>query len=479
MRIKSIFLVAALLMLCTAAAYADVRISSVITAEAIQTGNAELVGDVELWVKEQAAVADVITITYGGLPITKAPAIDAASTWLCTIANTDYVNGIITLNCPASALDTFVRIKGVRLQINGYAGNTVYAELGTLNNTIWAGMDTTKIVKKIGPGLLAATTGTTAVYMANKNALVEPGYWTLTEGFASAWKTMDQAGLGATQGVEIKLRCVGVPTDTMLNVDVYGATLPNGTNDIGFLAADYFTSTTTEIILTFSNTDQSALEDVTLSFSLSSSLTLLPIQNYKVYATLSPVQAGLKSGAPYTPSPKYPKFAEQLLPADGFTAVIIVPNSTNMIIPYITTELGYNTGIAIANTTMDPWDTDKGGALEQDGAVTVTFYANDGSAPIVYSSVTDGAKGKGLTTVGGLLKSGSTWTVLATELLAAKGRTTPFAGYAIIVVDSTNAHGAAYSTNFSGFTASTPVIVIDVPAMYSRTPDYGTEWTTF
>ena len=76
MRIQRILVGAALLMLCAAAAYADVRISSVITAEVIDTGNAELVGDVELRVLEQAAiVADVITITYGGLPITIARAL--------------------------------------------------------------------------------------------------------------------------------------------------------------------------------------------------------------------------------------------------------------------------------------------------------------------------------------------------------------------------------------------------------------------
>jgi hypothetical protein len=154
----------------------------------------------------------------------------------------------------------------------------------------------------------------------------------------------------------------------------------------------------------------------------------------------------------------------------------IVPNTTNLLIPYVSEELGYHTGIALANTTKDPWSEDEGGAIEQEGYVTVTFYPNNGGAPIVYSTKTDAVKGKGLTA--GMLKAGSTWTVLASELLAAKGSTAAFSGYVVIVTEFTNAHGAAYVSNFDGFTSSSPMLVFDVPAMYSRVPEWGTEWTT-
>ena len=56
--------------------------------------------------------------------------------------------------------------------MNGYTGDTVYAELGTLQNTIWAGMDQTKIVKKVGPGLVVGD-GDPAIYMANGKEIVE------------------------------------------------------------------------------------------------------------------------------------------------------------------------------------------------------------------------------------------------------------------------------------------------------------------
>jgi len=468
MRIQRILVGAALLVLFAAVAQADVRISSVITAEVIQTGNAELVGDVELWVKEQPAVADVITVTYGGLPITIGAGasgiqIDPASTWACTIVSPiDYVNGIITLNCPASALDTYVRIKGVRVQVSGYTGNTVYAELGTLNNTIWAGMDTTKIVKQIGPGLVAGT-GETAYYLANGYDIEYYGYWTLTEGFASAWKTVTQAGTGATNGVEITLRLTGLPTGMTVGVgfDGYSSTLGVG------LSGNTFTKDTTERVITFSATDQSAIEEIDLYFWLDGySGNLMQAASYKIQATLSPIQAGLKSGVPYSPGAKYPKFNANLLPADGFTVLSIMPNTTSLLVPYVSEELGYHTGLAIANTTKDIWTDDEGGAVEQEGYITVTFYPNDGGAAIVYSTKTDAVKGKGLTS--GVLKAGSTWTVLASELLAAKGRTSAFSGYAIITTEFTNAHGASYISNFDGFTSGSPILVLVNPQVYGR-----------
>jgi len=479
MRIQKILAVAAMLILCTAVAYADVRISSVITEEVIETGNAELVGDVQLTVREQPSVGgpdgyDLISIRYG-LPITS-DQISGTGTWACDIEEVDYEQGLITLRCPeGAAINTYYRLMGVRLLITGFTGNDIYAEMGTLWNAIWAGMDQTKIVRSIGPGLTFGKC-TPATYMADGTAIGASGKTTLTEGFASAWKTQDQAGAGATNGVEICLELGDLPEDMAIYVDAASGT--SSSLSINWPDGHYFDEDNDEICITFSATDPSEIEKLVLTFSLESTPDdLMEAGSYILRGTLSPNQDGLDGDEPFDiDDAYYPKFEVEMLPTAGCSTVTIIPNTTNLLIPFVTSENGLSTAIAIANTTEDPFD--KYGAIPQDGYVTVTFYSNDADDdPITYSSKDDDVKGNGLAS-SGLLKSGSTWTVFAHELLAEAGHTGPFSGYAVIVTEFTNAHGASYISNWSGFTSSTPVLVLDIPAMYDRVPEYGTEWTT-
>lgn len=464
-------------MLCAAVAYADVRISSVITEEVIETGNAEVAGDVQLTVKEQASVGDpvsgmdTITIKYGGLPITTDQIIaDPASTWACTIKDVDYEAGIVTLSCPAGAAPetSYFRLMGVRVQITGFTGDAVFAELGTLYNAIWAGMDNTKIIRSIGPGLVPSTKPTKAVYMSNGTSVVATGKWKITEGFASAWKTLAQAVPGNTNGVEITLKLTGLEEDVEIEVGV-------GTGTSGSLtpvldpADGILTADDNELVISFSATDLEEVETLELTFDLNDGPDKMAVGDYKACVTLSPNQDGLDGDEPFEwgEDAVYPKFEESCVPADGIAVFTIMANTTTLLVPYVTNELGYDTGLAIANTTMDPWDTKVGGATEQNGAITVTFYPNDGGAAIVYKSSTDSLKGKGMTSAG-LLNAGSTWTVLASELLKAKGRTAAFAGYAIVVTDFTNAHGGSYVSNFDGFTSGSPVLVLPNPLVVKR-----------
>lgn len=475
MRIQRILVGAALLVLCAAVAYADVRISSVITEEVIETGNAEIAGDVQLTVKEQASVGDptsgmdTITISYGGLPITT-DQISSTGTWACTIQDIDYEAGIVTLSCPAGAAPetSYFRLMGVRVQITGFSGDSVFAELGTLYNAIWAGMDNTKIIRSIGPGLVPSTKPTKAVYMANGDAITATGKWKVTEGFASAWKTEVQAIPGNTNGVEITLRLTGLEEDVEIEVGVGSGT--SGSLGVVLDPADgILTADDNELVISFSATDLEEIETLELTFVLEDYPDTLSIRDYKACVTLSPNQDGLDGDEPFVwgDDAVYPKFEESCLPADGIAVFTIMTNTTTLLIPYVTSELGYDTGLAIANTTMDPWATSVGGASEQNGAITITFYPNDGGAAVVYASSTDSLKGKGMTSAG-VLKAGSTWTVLASELLKAKGRTAAFAGYAIVVTDFTNAHGASYVSNFEGFTSGTPVLVVPNPLVVKR-----------
>ena len=95
--------------------------------------------------------------------------------------------------------------------------------------------------------------------------------------------------------------------------------------------------------------------------------------------------------------------------------------TTNLLFPYITTVTGFETGIAISNTTIDPF-----GTGPQNGACTLYWYGNNAggttNTPIPNSS-TASFPGSAAT-----IAAGTTWTGLASaSQMAGQG----FTGYMI------------------------------------------------
>jgi len=76
-------------------------------------------------------------------------------------------------------------------------------------------------------------------------------------------------------------------------------------------------------------------------------------------------------GTASTSAPE-PRFAPSTTPRNDF---IINQCSCNILFPFVTNQLGFDTGIAIANTTLDPF-----GTTPQQGTVTVNYYGT-GVAP--------------------------------------------------------------------------------------------------
>ncbi len=156
MRIQRILVGAALLMLCAAAAYAQVSVSSTPVTTVIASGRAENAGAIRISGTGGVAipVADTITIRYGGLSITNAltTAVNISGPWACTWVSTDLVNGIVTISCPAAVASTdYFTLSGVRLNIDGYAGANVVASVGTLNNPVIAGQNTAQSTVHVPP----------------------------------------------------------------------------------------------------------------------------------------------------------------------------------------------------------------------------------------------------------------------------------------------------------------------------------------
>jgi len=473
MRIQRILVGAALLMLCAAAAYAQVSISSTPLPQVIASGQAEIAGAVRV-MAQNPTVADTFTVTFT-MPVANTASgtyavVIVPGTWDSAPSIASIVSNVITLNVPATGTaGQWFELRNVRINVSGLAAPaSVTASLGALQNTVVAGETTAIVISNIGAGLSAAATNAeAAIILSNGRDIEDWTEWILTEGFAGAWKSDPQATYdlnpnvltnSATNGTDITLTMSGLPNGVYVDTYVDGNWLGE------------FADTTTQLVITFSDRNMALVETLDVDFyvDVNTGEATLPLASatYKVYATLSP-----NSGT------KYPKFATINLPTAGYPVFSVVPNTTNFILPYLTTFGGtYNTGIAIANTTKDPYGAD--GAMAQDGTVTVNFYGNDGTT-VTYNSATDAVVGNGLTSAG-VLKAGYTWTVLASELLAAKGRTTPLTGYAIIILNATNGHGMSYVSNFAGFTAGAGLLVIDAPvtSRFGRS-SYRTEETTF
>jgi len=153
-----------------------------------------------------------------------------------------------------------------------------------------------------------------------------------------------------------------------------------------------------------------------------------------------------------------PRFTEDL--TDEAVVITVVPATSTLLIPYATriASIGYDTGIAIANTSLDPAES----VDAQSGVLTFDFFPNDGDGPgEPFSFTTDGPIAGTALNADGELEGGATFIALLSTLLAEAGQTGDFAGYIFVETQFQYAHGAAFISDFSNFTSATNVLVMD------------------
>jgi len=163
---------------------------------------------------------------------------------------------------------------------------------------------------------------------------------------------------------------------------------------------------------------------------------------------------------------QFPVFAPSVV--TGPAIVSIVPANTTLLIPFAVASGGFDTGIAIANTSADPFGPQ--GATPQAGTVTVNLFPSTATgAGTTVSFTTSATKlaGTGIA-ADGTIPAGATWTVNLSQLLPLAGQTGGFIGYIFVQANFLPAHGAAYVYNGAGFTSSTPVLVLPPPSTNNR-----------
>jgi hypothetical protein len=129
-----------------------------------------------------------------------------------------------------------------------------------------------------------------------------------------------------------------------------------------------------------------------------------------------------------------PRFAKSNTPASGYT---VVKCSCNILFPWVVYTQGYDTGIAIANTSADPW-----GDTPQAGAVTINYYTS-GTAPAAQTTTSTVPAGAALVFT---LSGGGNYGI--------GGISSGFAGYIIAQAQFQYCHAYAYISSFGALPSS-------------------------
>jgi len=435
-----------------------------------------------------------------------------------SIASVNFANGTVQLTLPGSAANTSsgtFRLTGVRIDLNGKtAPLNATASLGSSSNNYILQTTTVPLISAVGPGIGSVTVGANGTNTNGGTALLFTNQTTatpadatasvvITEGFASAWRTVAQVNTQGTSpanmhGTLVQLTFNGLPSGVVANLTLAGAggvtnALASGTSaGVNFYGNATGQTATAQapnssnpnrniVFVQFNSANLSAVESFQLNMSLSGtpSSTLNP-GTITMDVGMGPVGPALtvtgqpsQSAADLLPtgvnsiiSTGYPRFA-----ASTTTVTIgsIVAANTTLLIPYAVKVGTYDTGIAIANTTLDPFGT-SGGATASAGTMTFTMFPRNATGADPSFALTTSSTvrpGVGLSTSGTLV-GGGTWTGLMSDIMTAGGKTGDYFGYIFIQTNFLNAHGAAYIFNGAGFTSSTPVLILAPPASQSR-----------
>jgi len=386
--------------------------------------------------------------------------------------------GVIVIGVPAGyPYPHTIRLSGVRVNVSGSVCGTdteVTAVASSTGNLLTIGE--TQAILLVRSTVQALRTPVVSLPInldAADGSLTGTGTINISENFLTAFGVSGVfPDTTRSQQTMIRLKVSAIPAGMSIQ---FPATAGNWvtTNSNGTAAAGNVTLVTSALsqyvyyqMIAASNP---ATTDV---FSVTP--TILPVGPYPLAPatiTVSAAMAPLTTGASAT---LFPQYVEGCETAPAILVLVSGAKSTVLLVPYASTEVGYDTALAVANTTIDPGTINMGGflqAIPQTGKLTVYFFPKDGTtiAPFVSTSHPSVF---GLD-ANGMLPAGRTFVALLSELLPSS--VTEFGGYVFIVTDFTNAHGEYFVSNFDYFTHGALMIVVNDPAGSSagRTAEQG------
>jgi hypothetical protein len=342
------------------------------------------------------------------------------------------------------------------------------------------------------PGLVADPDNTEAAEINSLKPTDETAVITLKEGFLNAYGKIEGPVPGdpsqtTAQTIRIKLSAappagVVISFPATAATDTVGGTAGWEMVDAAGVVVDGMdiddTATGADLEVYYklvSNNNSTLVESFVVEVGIAAVDADVPIPAGVItfQATLAPDKDAFTSKGTVTGLP-IPRYAIEWLAAQDL--VIFKGNATALLVPLFmskTVDVAqwggpayYDTGLAIANTTADPGKSKMGidnAAIKQSGKINFYIFVQGETTPVTY--VTGAASpGSGLDADGNL-PAGSTYIVLASEILTAAGLdvTDNFQGYMIVVTNFTNAHGIEYVGDF--------IHVMQTSAMHVINPD--------
>lgn len=416
------------------------------------------------------------------------------------ISTINFTAGTIDLILPtidnsAGASGSF-RLVGVRTDVNGKTGaqtaNVGYSPGSSGANNYLLSTTPAQLISSVAAGSASPVIGAVSGQQGDGTILVfnnlavadAKASVVLAEGFASAWKTSTQAstsalGLANDTGIRITLRNVppGMTATITPLLITSGNTVTLAAGSGGITTTAYSATTAGSVktaTFTFGSTDLTKVESIQFNITLNGVPTAATAGN-SITADFTFVPVGdalLADATAGTPTEVggFPRFSDS---AASITVGTIVQATTTMLIPYVAKGFDlYDTGIAISNTTLDPFGgATAGGALPTAGALTLTIYQRGSTTPIVLSTATlSASQASGIDS--GKIPAGGVFTASLSQLLPSSAAA-DFVGYAFVQADFLNAHGISYLIEKGSITGAVPLLVMNPPN--GATPRNGTE----
>jgi hypothetical protein len=274
-------------------------------------------------------------------------------------------------------------------------------------------------------------------------------------------------------GTQVEVRFTGIPA--LITLGGCGVTISdvngNPTSGAPVLSSTAVTQTAPTLTIAFTTGPPLGAVDVlwvACTQVVIGAGAVLPSTPITIQATMSPTGNALSSTGGVLTSVttgQIPRYAASLVPTTALAVVNFPPAAGALLIPFGSVGGGYNTGIAISNTTTDVLG-NPSVATPQNGTITYTFFDVSGTVKSYTTSASSPTGNGGL--AGGILNSGKTYAVNLSDLLAAAGMPSTFSGYIFVQTNFTHAHGAAYIYNANPlnlFFSATPILVVTTRAV--------------
>ena len=410
-------------------------------------GKTEAAGDVFLDIDGAPESIASYTLTYS-VPVVASDVVTNLDGYDAT--ESDLEKGLVAFGALSGGADTVVAITGVTLDVSKAGSGPVTVTLKLENAeedlALLVGSDTGTVFTEVLPGVKATVKmGTVRTRGGEATAT-----FTIEEGFNGAFEVGQRVEFevqGLPEAVAIGMMAddakppndgLDPPTDTPR--PVMGAATLTGDAD----------GDDKSVTLTLGDDDATAetargeLDDgvvITLTLMTDGEDVSLPLMVGEITARVTLVDTVMGTDT----------FD------DAFTSPLVIfeiqPAQCTLLFPYVALlpSMSWNTGISV----MNPGYEEEGVA----GGLTLTFYGNDG-AVADFSTEDYPTVGTGLDEMG-WVPVGGTYSVLASEILAATDWGENFQGHIHVLADYTECNGVGWVTDFTKVNQAYVAVVLD------------------